>query len=113
MIYWPERSEINQYYPKCFQPFKNVRADLDCTKVRLEKPSLAQAQSQTYSKYKNTNTAKFLFACTPAGTPCFVSKGFGDKASDQLIAIQSGVIDNFESGDSCTVDKALTYRICC
>ena len=62
LIYWPERSKINQYYPKCFQPFKHVGAILDCTEVRLGKSFLAQAQSQTYSKCENIDNFQ-LFIC--------------------------------------------------
>lgn len=43
--------EINKNYP-------TVRVMVDCTELEIEKPSNAQAQQDTRSTYKNTNTMK-------------------------------------------------------
>ena len=43
---------------KCFKGYKNVIGIIDSTEGILEKPSIAKAQSQTYSAYKSRNTWK-------------------------------------------------------
>ena len=104
-LYWPTQSEIQNYYPDCFSEYPNVRAILDCTEVFIERPSLAEAQAKTYSNYKSKNTWKTLVATTPAGTVSFVSRGHVGKASDRKIVEESGILDKFEHGDSCMVDR--------
>ena len=56
LIYWPDSEDVQKYYPQCFQNYKNVIGIIDCTEGILEKPSVAKAQSQTYSTYKSRNT---------------------------------------------------------
>ena len=58
LIYRPRKEDALQYYPKCFKGYKNVIGIIDCTENILEKPSIAKAQSQTYSTYKSRNTWK-------------------------------------------------------
>ena len=53
-----------RYYPKCFKRYKNVIGVIDCIKGILEKPSIAKAQSQTYSAYKSRNAWKKLLCIT-------------------------------------------------
>ena len=74
LIYWPDREDIQRYYPQYFQKYKNVIGIIDCTEGILEKPSVAKAQSQTYSTYKSRNTWKKLICITPAGTISFITK---------------------------------------
>ena len=52
LIYWPKKEDVLRYYPKCFKGYKNVIGIIDCTEGILEKPSIAKAQSQTYSAWK-------------------------------------------------------------
>ena len=73
LIYWLDREDVQRYYPQCFQKYKNVIGIIDCTEGILEKPSVAKAQSQTYSTYKSRNTWKKLICITPAGTISFIS----------------------------------------
>ena len=49
LIYRPRKEDALRYYPKCFKGYKNVIGIIDCTECILEKPSIAKAQSQTYS----------------------------------------------------------------
>ena len=109
-LYWPTQSEIQNYYPDCFSEYPNVRAILDCTEVFIERPSLAEAQAKTCSNYKSKNTWKTLVAATPAGTVSFVSRGHGGKASDRKIVEESGILDKFEHGDSCMVDRGFNIQ---
>ena len=41
LIFWPTREQSQNYYPDCFQKYKNVIAIIDCTEVPVQRPSLA------------------------------------------------------------------------
>ena len=51
LIYWPSLEDVKRYYPQCFKKYDNVVGIIDCTEGVTEKPSIAKAQSQTYSTY--------------------------------------------------------------
>ena len=53
LLHWPTQEENKNCYPKCFTKYPNVIGIVDCTEGGIEKPSLAKAQSQTYSSYKS------------------------------------------------------------
>lgn len=56
---WPSKTQVQQNLP--FEMKKNyptVRVIVDCTELEIEKPSNPQAQQDTWSTYKNTNTVK-------------------------------------------------------
>ena len=38
--------------------YPNVRVIIDCTEFEIEQPNNPEAQQNTWSTYKNTNTAK-------------------------------------------------------
>ncbi|XP_047127813.1 uncharacterized protein LOC124808652 [Hydra vulgaris] len=48
------REQNKTCYPECFRSFgDNVVSILDCTEGQCERPSIAKAQAQAYSSYKN------------------------------------------------------------
>ena len=104
-MYWPDREDVQRYYPQCFQKYKNVIGIIDCTEGILEKPSVAKAQSQTYSTYKSRNTWKKLICITPAGTISFISKCYGGCASDQFITEDCHTLDKLQYSDNLMADK--------
>ena len=105
LIYWPDREYFQRYYPQCFQKYKNVIGIIYCIEGILEKPSVAKAQSQTYSTYKSRNTWKKLICITPAGTIFFISKGYGGGASDRFITEDCHILDKLQYGDNLMADK--------
>ena len=62
MISWPEREQLRQTMPMCFQyAFGNkVTVVIDCFEVFVERPSNLLARAQTFSTYKQHNTIKVL-----------------------------------------------------
>lgn len=105
LVYWPTPEEIVNCYPLRFQKWEGVRAILDSFEIPTERPSHVEANSQTFSAYKNRPTTKFQLACTLGGTVSFISKGAGGIMSDKEITITSGIIDKFSPEDACMVDK--------
>ena len=110
LIYWPKQEEVLQAYPKCFSKYETVRAIIDCTEVAIQRPSLASANSQIFSTYKNKPTAKFLLACTPSGTVSFVSEPAGGRMSDKELTDQCGICQYFQPGDICLADRGFTIQ---
>ena len=78
--------------------YKNVIGTIDCTEGILEKPSVAKAQSQTYSTYKSRNTWKKLICI-------FILKCYGGCASDRFITEDCYILDKLRYSDSLMGDK--------
>ena len=105
LIYWPKKEDVLRYFPKCFKGYKNVIGIIDCTEGILEKPSIAKAQSQTYSAYKSRNTWKKLLCIKPAGTISFISKSYGGVASDRYTTETCGIVEKLQFGDNLMAGK--------
>lgn len=73
-IYWPTQQEILSYYPHCFKQYDGcVRCIIDCTEIRIQRPSLALTNNAVYSQYKSSPTLKVLIGITPGATISFIS----------------------------------------
>ena len=110
LIYWPPSEIVQRNQPLCFDKWGGrVRAIIDCTEVPIQHPSLAEANTKTFSSYKNTTTSKFLIACTPHGLISYVSPPAGGRMSDPTIFDKSRLAEKFTGGDICMADKG--FRI--
>ena len=60
MISWPEREQLWQTMPMCFQYAfgKKVPVVIDFFEVFIERPSNLLARAQTFSSYKHHNQAR-------------------------------------------------------
>ena len=76
LIRWPNKKALKKYCPEAFKQsqFKNTVCIIDCTEVKIQRPSPQTAQSQTYSFYKSHHTFKFLVGIIPCGHICFLSR---------------------------------------
>lgn len=101
----PTLREVQQHIPPSFHNFSNTRIVLDCTEVRIQKPSKLKAQRQTFSTYKHFNTFKALVGVTPDGYVAFVPDLWGGHVSDTEIVQKSGLIDLLQPGDGVMADK--------
>ena len=103
---WPERDTVRQNLPSCFKSFKNYCIYIiDRTEIFIERPLNMNARAQTYLNYKSTNTIKYLIGITPSGGISFLSAGWGGKASDKLITLNSGFLDMLSPGDCVLADR--------
>lgn len=85
LSYWPHRSVIIQNMPSVIrEEFPNCVAFIDCTEIKIQKPSSLLCQSQCYSEYKSANTLKSLVVCDRRGSILFVSDLFCGSISDMI-----------------------------
>ena len=99
--------------------FPDTIAIIDCTEVKIEKPSSLPAQSQSYSDYKATNTLKALVAVDPRGSLLFSSCLFSGGISDKEIFEESGFREllqqlilhgHLREGDGLMADKGFNVK---
>lgn len=91
---WPHRDVISENMQAKFkEEFPNTFAILDCTELKIQRPSSLVLQSQTYSTYKSTNTLKSLVACDPRGAVIYVSALFTGTISDKEIFNECNILD--------------------
>ena len=65
---WPTKGQVQELMPFQFkQQYPNTRIIIDATELFIQRPSDPLAQLQTFSSYKNHNTAKALAGITPSG----------------------------------------------
>lgn len=86
-----------------------VKVIIDCFELFIEKPLNPLALGQTYSQYKHRHTMKYLIGICPQGNICFISKGWGGRASDKQISENSGFLEKLERDDVVLADRG--FRI--
>ena len=101
LIRWPNKKALEKYCLEAFKhsQFKNTVCMIDCTEVKIQCPSPQTAQSQTYSFYKSHHTFKFFVGVIPYRHICFLSRTWGDHASDRETAVESGFVNKLNEGD--------------
>ena len=85
---WPSRLVIDEYMPDdFFANFNKTRVILDATEVPINKPQNVNAQSATFSNFKNKNSLKVMIGCTPRGTVSYISDDDCGATSDRQIRL--------------------------
>lgn len=112
---WPHRDVITQNMPETYNvDYPTTYAILDCTELKMERPTSLVFQSQSYSSYRSTNTLKSLVACDPRGAVILSSALFTGAMSDKELVRQCGILPLLEKlidsgylqrGDGIMADK--------
>ena len=69
----PTTEQVASTLPDAFRElYPTTYAIIDGSEIFIETPSDLHMQSSTWSSYKHHNTAKFLIACTPNGSICYI-----------------------------------------
>lgn len=69
-----------------------------------------KARAETWSNYNHQNTIKYLIGITPAGSISFLSDGWGGRASDKLITLDSNFLNKLDHGDVILADRGFLIR---
>lgn len=92
-------AEVQQHVPDHFTQHPNTPIVFNMTEVIIQKLSGLNAQKETFSSYKHTNSTKCLVGATPDCQVAFVSSLYGGGTRDKVIVQQSGVLDLLEPGE--------------
>ena len=85
LVRWPSKQLIKKYLPKCFSKYPRTRVVIDCTEIKVEKPSAPSSQKVTWSDYKSHNTSKLLVLLTKRPHFVIVTPFFSSTVSILLI----------------------------
>ena len=89
----PTVDQVLGTLPSTFQDkFPTTYAITDGSEIFIETPSDLHMQSSTWSQYKHHNTAKFLVACTPNGSICYISPVYVGSISDVEFTHVCGIL---------------------
>jgi len=89
---------------------KKVTVIIDFFEIFTDKPFNMTVGAQTWSNYKQHNTAKFLIGISPQGTASFVSSGWGGRVSNKHLTDHSKFLDNLKYGDLVLADRGFELR---
>lgn len=111
LIKWPARDDLLLTMPMSFRRnFKACVIIIDCFEVFTERPTSLKPRAQTWSNYKQHNTAKFLIGVCPQGVISFISKAWGGRVSDVHLTENCGILNNLLPGDVILADRGFTIH---
>lgn len=89
----PSKAQVKANLPECFKTaYPDTCAILDCTEIKVRRPTAKVLNSEFYSSYNSHATYKGLVGIAPNGTVTFISSLFQGSMSDKEITRQSGVV---------------------
>ncbi|XP_048759607.2 uncharacterized protein LOC125669203 isoform X2 [Ostrea edulis] len=116
---WPHRNKIMQdMFFVYTEEFPNVVMVIDCTEIKIQRPSSLLCHTQCFSEHSSATTLKSLVVCDTRGSVLFVSDLFCSAVSDNDVCIKSGFFQYLKNlmeqgslhpGDSIMADRG--FRI--
>ena len=107
---WPTTAQIKNSMPECFKTiYPKTRVIIDCTEIKVQRPSSKVLNSEFYSAYKSHTTLKCLVGIAPHGSVTFVSSLYQGSISDKEITRRSGILSLLEE-DEVMADKGFLIQ---
>ncbi|KAK3085760.1 hypothetical protein FSP39_008291 [Pinctada imbricata] len=107
----PSLLKCKSSMPASFGDFSCCRLVIDATEVTQDVPGQdMNAQSHTYSSYKNRHTVKSVTGVAPNGAVVYVSKLYPGSTSDVAIVDHSNMLAQLSPGDMILADKGFTIH---
>ena len=91
----------------------DVKIILDCTELKIKRPTNPVLQQATYSTYKSANTLKVLVGISPSCLVTHVSEAFCGSYSDKVVTAASHVLDQLSAGDVILADRGFQIEQFC
>ena len=111
LIIWLPKETIKATMPTAFKRFfPNTTCVIDCSESLLQKVKNLDSRGESYSHYYSHNTIKYLVVVAPCGLIMFISSGYGGRASDKFITMNSGILDYLRPGDEVMADRGFLIR---
>ena len=108
---WPTTAQIKNSMPECFKTiYPKTRVILDCTEIKVQRPSSKVLNSEFCSAYKSHTTLKCLVGIAPHGSVTFVSSLYQGSISHKEITRHSGILSLLEEGDEVMADKGFLIQ---
>ena len=109
-IIWPVQPELQTSMTMCFRKTFGCKITtiIDCFELFIDRPTNLTAHNLTWSNYKSHNIGKYLIGITPQETICFISKGWGGRASDQHITENSKFLKYVVYNDVIMADRGFS-----
>ena len=102
--------QVRRHLPKSFAQFPRTRVLMDCTEMKIQKPTRPFIQKVTWRNYKRSKTFRLLVGISPTGAFTFVSKLWSGGVSDRNITIKSGLTDTLRPNDDRMADRGFNIR---
>ena len=107
----PTTAQIKNSMPECFKTiYPKTRVILDCTEIKVQRPSSKVLNSEFYSAYKSHTTLKCLVGIAPHGAVTFISSLYQGSISDKEITRHSGILSLIQEGDEVMADKGFLIQ---
>lgn len=87
---WPHRETFENIPESYKKDFPNTLVIIDCTELKVQKPSSLHRQRQCYSDSISSTTFKGLVGVDPRGSVIFSSMLFTGSISDKDITEENG-----------------------
>ena len=108
---WSTTAQIKNSMPQCFKTtYPKTRVILDCTEIKVQRPSSKVLNSEFYSAYKSHTTLKCLVGIAPHGAVTFVSSLYQGSISDKEITRRSGILSLIKEGNEVMADKGFLIQ---
>ena len=110
LITWPSKELVKRHLLKCFFKYPKTRVTIDCTELKVDKPSAPSSKKVTWGDCKSHNTFKLLVGITPSGVFSFISDLYSRAISDRAVTIRSGLLVKLEPMDDVMADRGFNLR---